>query len=237
MSGIRMVVMAMSAAPASAGALSICKAYQGIFLMYANTIRTFVIGGMLAALLAGCATTGGQASRDASPDYDQGGRKAVTVKQTERGATITSDERILFDTGKAEITQNGDVFIERVAKMLKDKTKANVAIEGHTDNVGGAALNQQLSDARARAVMNALAGKGVPKSRMTVKGFGMTKPQADNATPEGRQANRRVEITVLGENAEKLGGTSLADNLSAGLDRFLKDAGAFIQNVFGGERK
>jgi len=205
--------------------------------MYANTIRTFIFGSLLAALLAGCATTGGQASREASPDYDQGGRKAVTVKQTERGATITSDERILFDTGKAVITPNGDVFIERVAKMLKDKTKANVAIEGHTDNVGGAAVNQQLSDARARAVMNALASKGVPRSRMAVKGFGMTRPQADNATPEGRQANRRVEITVLGENAEKLGGTSLADNLSAGLDRFLKDAGAFIQNVFGGERK
>lgn len=205
--------------------------------MYANTIRTFIFGSLLAALLAGCATMGGQASREASPDYDQGGRKAVTVKQTERGATITSDERILFDTGKAVITPNGDVFIERVAKMLKDKTKANVTIEGHTDNVGGAALNQQLSDARARAVMNALASKGVPRSRIAVKGFGMTRPQADNATPEGRQANRRVEITVLGENAEKLGGASLADNLSAGLDRFLKDAGAFIQNVFGGERK
>lgn len=205
--------------------------------MCANTIRTFIFGSLLAALLAGCATTGGQASREASPDYDQGGRKAVTVKQTERGATITSDERILFDTGKAVITPNGDVFIERVAKMLKDKTQANVTIEGHTDNVGSAALNQQLSDARARAVMNALASKGVPRSRMAVKGFGMTRPQADNATPEGRQANRRVEITVLGENAEKLGGASLADNLSAGLDRFLKDAGAFIQNVFGGERK
>ena len=205
--------------------------------MCANTIRTFIFGSLLAALLAGCATTGGQASREASPDYDQGGRKAVTVKQTERGATITSDERILFDTGKAVITPNGDVFIERVAKMLKDKTQANVTIEGHTDNVGSAALNQQLSDARARAVMNALASKGVPRSRIAVKGFGMTRPQADNATPEGRQANRRVEITVLGENAEKLGGASLADNLSAGLDRFLKDAGAFIQNVFGGERK
>ncbi len=208
--------------------------------MRANTIRTFIFGSLLAALLAGCAatgTTGGQASREASPDYDKGGRKAVTVKQTERGATITSDERILFDTGKAEITSNGDVFIERVAKMLKDKTKANVAIEGHTDNVGGAALNQQLSDARARAVMNALASKGVPRSRMAVKGFGMTKPQADNATPEGRQANRRVEIVVLGENVERLGGTSVADNLAAGLDRFLKNAGAFIQNAFGGERK
>lgn len=202
--------------------------------MQVTKIKTFILGSALAVLLTGCATLG---EGGASPDYDQGGRKAVTVKQTERGAMITSDERILFDTGKAEITSNGDVFIERVAKMLKDKTKANVAIEGHTDNVGSAVLNQQLSEARARAVMNALASKGVPRSRIAVKGFGMTRPQADNATPEGRQANRRVEITVLGENAEKLGGASLADNLSAGLDRFLKDAGAFIQNVFGGERK
>lgn len=197
-------------------------------MTHAN-IRNLILCNALAALLAGCATPG------QSPDYDKSKRAAaVTVTQTERGAKITSDERILFDTGKAQVTDNGQVFIERIAKILKEKTKANVAIEGHTDNVGGAALNQQLSETRARAVMNALATKGVDKKRMTMTGFGMTKPVANNATEEGRQANRRVEITVLGESAEKLGGTSLADSLSAGLDRFLKNAGTFIKNAFGG---
>lgn len=201
--------------------------------MHPRQFGALICGALLTLLLAGCATTG----NEASPDYDTGGRKAVTVTQTERGAVITSDERILFDTGKAEITNSGDVFIERVAKLLQEKTKANVSIEGHTDNVGGTALNQQLSNARARAVMNALAAKGVAKSRMSMKGFGMNHPVADNATASGRQANRRVDIVVLGEDATRLGGTSLADNLAAGLDRFLKNASNFIQNVFGGDKQ
>jgi outer membrane protein OmpA-like peptidoglycan-associated protein len=144
-----------------------------------------------------------------------------------------SDERILFETGKSDITNNGQVFIDRVAKIIRDKTKANVSIEGHTDNVGSQDLNQRLSERRAASVMQALTAKGVARSRVTMKGYGMTKPVADNGTPDGRQANRRTEIIVLGENAENLGGTSLADSLSEGLDRFLKNAGEFIQSAFG----
>lgn len=199
-----------------------------------KSLKKFFFCGLLSALVAGCATNGTGAK---GPDYDKGGaRKAVTVTQTPRGAMITSDERILFDSGKAEITSNGQVFIERVAKILKDKTKANVAIEGHTDNVGGDDLNQRLSERRATAVMQALTAKGVAKNRMNTKGYGMTKPVADNGTSDGRQANRRTEIIVLGESAENIGGSSLADSLSEGLDRFLKNAGEFIQNAFGDKK-
>lgn len=200
---------------------------------------------MLAVLagLAGCATppSGSPPTGDA-PTYDQGGAaKAVRVTQTARGVQITSDERVLFDTGRAEVKPDGQIFIDRVAAILKGKTKANVLIEGHTDNVGGAALNQQLSERRAAAVRDALVKQGVAAARMQVQGHGMSRPVADNSTNDGRQMNRRTELIVLGETEANISGPKgspdLADQLSAGLDRFLKDAGSFIKNVFGGDKK
>jgi outer membrane protein OmpA-like peptidoglycan-associated protein len=67
-------------------------------------------------------------------------------------------------------------------------------IQGHTDNVGGDAYNQTLSEARARSVMAWLTQHGVAAARMTAKGYGKTMPIADNGTDEGRMKNRRVEI-------------------------------------------
>ena len=128
-----------------------------------------------------------------------------------------------------------------MASILKNKTKANLVIEGHTDNVGTAALNQQLSERRAAAVRDALAKHGVAAGRMQVQGFGLSRPVADNGTPEGRQTNRRTELIVLGETEANISGPkgspNLADQLNAGLEKFLKDAGSFIKNVFGGDKK
>jgi outer membrane protein OmpA-like peptidoglycan-associated protein len=145
---------------------------------------------------------------------------------------ISSDERILFDTGKSAVKPDGEVFLDRVAVILKDKTKANVVVEGHTDNVGSAQANLQLSQARAAAVKQGFLARGLKDGRIQIQGFGMTNPVADNATPTGRQANRRTEIIVLGESMDKLGGASLADRLSEGLDRFLRKAGDTAVDIF-----
>ena len=114
-------------------------------------------------------------------------------------------------------------------------------IEGHTDNVGSATLNQQLSTRRADAVKDALVKQGVPIARIKTQGFGLTKPIADNGTPEGRQANRRTDIIVLGETEANISGPTgspvLEDQLGSGLDRFLKNAGEFFKNVFSGGKK
>jgi outer membrane protein OmpA-like peptidoglycan-associated protein len=196
---------------------------------------------LISLLAVGCvATTGPKTSSGADgtdPNYDANGKpKAVQVRQTERGVQLTSDERVLFDIGKAEIKSEGMVYIDRVATLLKTKTQANAMVEGHTDNVGGTALNQQLSVRRANAVKDAIVKQGVPVARIQAQGFGLTKPVADNSTPEGRQANRRTDIMVLGETVERIAGpggsASLTDNLSEGLDKFLKNVGQFFNNVF-----
>ena len=81
---------------------------------------------------------------------------------------------------------------------LLAKPTIKVEVDGHTDNQGLASANLALSQQRAEAVVAYLASKGVSSTRLSAKGFGQTKPVADNATADGRQKNRRIEFTVIG---------------------------------------
>jgi outer membrane protein OmpA-like peptidoglycan-associated protein len=78
--------------------------------------------------------------------------------------------------------------------LMAANSSTNLEIQGHTDDVGGDAYNQTLSEARARSVMIWLTQHGVAPAHMTAKGYGKTMPIADNKTDEGRMKNRRVEI-------------------------------------------
>jgi OOP family OmpA-OmpF porin len=87
--------------------------------------------------------------------------------------------------------------LSAVQKILADHQEiTGVRIEGHTDNRGGAAMNLNLSTKRAASVLNWLVKRGIDKSRLTSKGFGLTRPIDTNTTEEGRQNNRRVEFHI-----------------------------------------
>jgi outer membrane protein OmpA-like peptidoglycan-associated protein len=102
---------------------------------------------------------------------------------------------ILFATGKAELQPESRPVLKEIAATLKQHADLKILIEGHTDNVGSAATNLTLSDARAAAVKAALVAEyGADGARITTKGFGDTKPAVPNTTAEGRAQNRRVEI-------------------------------------------
>ena len=103
----------------------------------------------------------------------------------------------LFDTGKAVIKDAAKGPLYTVVMWLKENPNAKVEVSGHTDNVGSPAYNQDLSERRAKAVYDYFVASGVDASRLSYKGYGMEKPIADNATPEGRQQNRRVELNVI----------------------------------------
>ena len=105
---------------------------------------------------------------------------------------------ILFETGKSEVKPESTPTLKEIAAALKGHADLKVEIQGHTDNVGKAADNQALSDARAAAVKAALVSQfGVSADQLTTKGYGDTKPMADNKTAEGRQNNRRVELVKM----------------------------------------
>jgi outer membrane protein OmpA-like peptidoglycan-associated protein len=101
---------------------------------------------------------------------------------------------INFDTDKATLRPDAQPTIEEINKLLSADPALKLSIEGHTDNTGAPAHNQQLSTARARSVLGALVGLGVDPARLQSKGFGQDKPLADNATEDGRAKNRRVEL-------------------------------------------
>lgn len=103
---------------------------------------------------------------------------------------------IYFETGKSVIKPESYVVLNNVVEVLQVFPTANIAIEGHTDNVGNPSANMTLSQQRAEAVRQYLKGQGIDETRMTATGYGETKPQADNSTEEGRSLNRRVEIKL-----------------------------------------
>ena len=104
---------------------------------------------------------------------------------------------IEFDTDKADIRPRYHDEIARVGDFMKKYPETTAVIEGHTDNVGGKAYNERLSQRRADAVRKYLIDKfGIAASRLTAKGYGFAKPVADNKTAEGRQKNRRIEASI-----------------------------------------
>lgn len=103
-------------------------------------------------------------------------------------------EGVNFETARATLLPSARSILDQVASSLLSYPTAEVAIHGHTDNVGGAKYNMNLSLSRAEAVKAYLVSKGVTAERITTKGFGFTKPVADNTTPDGRARNRRIEF-------------------------------------------
>jgi len=101
---------------------------------------------------------------------------------------------VLFDFNKSTLQPASDAALQPVANLMAADKTLKLEVQGHTDNVGSDAYNQTLSEARAKAVVTWLTQHGVAANRLTAKGYGKTKPVADNGSDEGRAKNRRVEI-------------------------------------------
>jgi outer membrane protein OmpA-like peptidoglycan-associated protein len=120
-----------------------------------------------------------------------------SVKQEPRGMVITLSGSVLFASAKSDVLPDADAKLNDVAKALAEQDPdAKIVVEGYTDSQGGASYNQDLSQRRADSVRTYLISQGVSSDRITSQGFGLARPIADNASPEGRANNRRVEIVV-----------------------------------------
>lgn len=119
------------------------------------------------------------------------------IEQAEQEILNTAFENLEFNTGNAVIKDVSYASLNELAALLIKKKEWKLQISGHTDNVGDAQKNLVLSKQRAEAVKAYLIAKGVEASRLNTLFFGETQPIATNDTPEGRQKNRRVEMTVV----------------------------------------
>ena len=106
-------------------------------------------------------------------------------------------ENIFFETGSSKLLPASTPELEKLLYTLKVNQSMVIEIRGHTDNVGEDAMNQRLSQDRAKAVYSWLTGKGMPVSRVSYKGFGETNPVASNDTEAGRKQNRRTEFYIV----------------------------------------
>lgn len=177
-------------------------------------LRTFA-GVMLLGLSVGCASVPKGASRsdtdgdgivdakDECPDVaeeqagDGDGCPDAPTIIVEDGM-IEIHGKIVFALGSAELAPQNAKLLELLAALLNENENIKrVEVEGHTDTTGDETYNKQLSLERAQTVVRALIQRGVAAERLSAKGMGTSQPRANNATPEGRARNRRVEFRVL----------------------------------------
>jgi outer membrane protein OmpA-like peptidoglycan-associated protein len=119
----------------------------------------------------------------------------ATIRREARG-TIMSLSDILFDFGKAHLRREAELNLAKMSAILQQYPEMSILVEGHTDNIGSEEYNLKLSEQRAQAVHDFLAEQGIDPGRMETKGYGLSQPVQSNATPEGRQANRRVDLVI-----------------------------------------
>ncbi|RME37313.1 MAG: chemotaxis protein MotB [Deltaproteobacteria bacterium] len=132
-------------------------------------------------------------------------RGEITISELQGRLTVNMVERILFDSGSAEIKPGGLKVLARVGEILRNVQDKDIMVEGHTDSVPISSRlrdrfpsNWELSSARAASVVHFLQDKaGIPGERLAIVGYGPYRPVADNDTPEGREQNRRIQIVLV----------------------------------------
>jgi len=140
-------------------------------------------------------------------------RGEVTISELQGRLTVNMVDRILFDSGKADIKPGGLEVLRRVGGILKGAADKNIQVEGHTDNVPISPRlketfpsNWELSTARATTVLRFLQDSaGIDGSRLSATGLGQYHPQAENDTAEGRAQNRRIQIVLVPKSPAQQG--------------------------------
>lgn len=154
-----------------------------------RAIAGAVLGGTAGALI------GQQLDRQAEDLRRQLGNN-VDIRNTGQELILTLPQDLLFATDSATLRPDLQQDLRVIATNLVNYPRSDVIVVGHTDNTGSAAYNQTLSERRAQSVAQVLRSQGVSANRIQTIGRGLTQPVANNATPEGRRQNRRVEIFI-----------------------------------------
>jgi outer membrane protein OmpA-like peptidoglycan-associated protein len=122
--------------------------------------------------------------------------EAAAVRREGDLLAITLKGDFSFDLDSDVVRPGLYTELDRISQIMINYPQTSILVEGHTDGTGSEAYNQRLSERRATSVKNLLISRGVQEYRINTIGYGKSRPVATNATPEGRQMNRRVEIRI-----------------------------------------
>ncbi|NNE28061.1 MAG: OmpA family protein, partial [Saprospiraceae bacterium] len=120
----------------------------------------------------------------------------------ENGVAAIKMDNIYFQTDKHELVPESHVELDKLVSILEKNPTIRIEIQGHTDDEGNENYNFGLSERRAQSVFKYLVEKGIPEERLTSKGFGLSNPVTENSDEAGKQANRRVEFVIRGDNQD-----------------------------------
>lgn len=118
----------------------------------------------------------------------------LKLEESADALRVTMQGALAFASASSVVQASAQDALDRIATAMTAVPQSRLAVIGHTDSAGASHFNQSLSEARAKAVLDYLAGKGIDTGRMVAEGRGKDEPVADNATAKGRAANRRVEL-------------------------------------------
>lgn len=157
-------------------------------------LRLGFLGLLMLGLLAACQSTPAVKS-----PFDAA--QVATLKeqgfyQTDEGWELSFTDKLLFDFASSGLTSASRNGIQKISAALLKVNITHLRVEGHTDSEGDAAFNNKLSLARANVVADAMSLAGIPRANIIVRGLGMSKPVASNATKAGQAENRRVTVIV-----------------------------------------
>lgn len=196
-----------------------CKATQNANNKQKGAVIGAASGAILGAIIGEKAGTGGKGEEGAVIGGVVGGTVGVlignrmdkqaqeiqeeipgaTVERVDDGIVVTFDENsgVYFDTNKFNINVDSQVTLDKLTGILKENPDTNVLVVGHTDSVGAAAYNMELSRKRAQSVTDYFISKNLLSTRFETSWYGETKPTHDNETAEGRTKNRRVNVVIV----------------------------------------
>lgn len=166
-----------------------------------NTAVGAIIGGVVGGVAGGY--IGDRMDKQAQRIEEE--IPGAEVTRVGEGINVVFDENsgVYFDTNKSDIKGASAETLNRLAGIFKEYPNSNILVEGHTDSAGSNEYNMALSKKRAESVTAYLTGQGLSIGRFTTKWYGEENPREDNATPEGRAKNRRVELAIVANEALK----------------------------------
>lgn len=159
-----------------------------------DQFKNAVVAGAIGAAVGG--VIGATLDKQAEDLRNSIGNSNISVTNMGDYLLVNMPQDVLFATGSAALRPDLTADLQAVARNLISYPASRIEVIGHTDNVGSAALNQDLSQRRAGSVASVLVGNGVPAARIATFGRGEDAPIASNLSDQGRAQNRRVEIII-----------------------------------------